>query len=440
MLRILANRTFRHLFTAQIVALVGTGLATVALALLAYDLAGERAGTVLGTALAIKMIAYVGVAPVASAFVSVLPRRATLVALDLWRASIVVFLPFVSEIWQVYLLIFLLQAGSAAFTPAFQATIPDVLPDEEDYTEALSLSRLAYDLESLASPMLAALLLGVMAFNALFSLTAIGFLASAALLLTTTLPGTRGGAHRSIYQRTTRGLRIYLATPRLRGLLAINMTVAAIGAIIFVNTVVYVQGTFGLGERQTALALACFGAGSMLAAFVLPSLLKRLPDRIVMLVAAAMLAAIGVIASSILSYEVLLAVWFLTGVAYASALLPSGRLLRHSAHADDRPALFAAQFALSHACWLVTYPLAGWLGGSAGLPMTAFALSALAFVSLVAALVIWRPDVDAELDHTHDDLTPDHPHFSEGHHRHGKAHVHAIVIDDLHPHWPGRQV
>jgi multisubunit Na+/H+ antiporter MnhG subunit len=68
MLDILAHRTYRHLFAAQVIALIGTGLATVALGLLAFDLAGDNAGMVLGTALAIKMIAYVGVAPVAAAF------------------------------------------------------------------------------------------------------------------------------------------------------------------------------------------------------------------------------------------------------------------------------------------------------------------------------------------------------------------------------------
>jgi hypothetical protein len=60
MLAILKNRTYRHLFLAQVIALVGTGLLTIALGLLAFDLAGENAGAVLGTALAIKMIAYVG--------------------------------------------------------------------------------------------------------------------------------------------------------------------------------------------------------------------------------------------------------------------------------------------------------------------------------------------------------------------------------------------
>ena len=142
MLEVLANRTYRHLFFAQVIALLGTGLATVALGLLAFDLAGANAGAVLGTALAIKMLAYIGVAPVASAMAERLPRRAVLVALDLIRAGVALMLPFVTQIWQVYVLIFVLQSASAAFTPTFQATIPDVLPEENDYTKALSLSRL----------------------------------------------------------------------------------------------------------------------------------------------------------------------------------------------------------------------------------------------------------------------------------------------------------
>ena len=123
MLAPLGNLTYRRLFAAQVIVLLGTGLATVALALLAYDLAGERAGAVLGTALAIKMVAYVTVAPVASTLVAFLPRRGLLVALDIVRAGVALMLPFVTEIWQIYVLIFVLQSASAAFTPTFQAVI-----------------------------------------------------------------------------------------------------------------------------------------------------------------------------------------------------------------------------------------------------------------------------------------------------------------------------
>lgn len=42
MLDVLSNRTYRHLFFAQVIALLGTGLATLALSLLAFDLASPN--------------------------------------------------------------------------------------------------------------------------------------------------------------------------------------------------------------------------------------------------------------------------------------------------------------------------------------------------------------------------------------------------------------
>ena len=317
MLSVLRNRTYRHLFAAQVIALIGTGLMTVALGLLAYDLAGADAGVVLGTALAIKMIAYVSVAPVAQALSDRLPRRAVLVTLDLVRAAVALFLPFVTEIWQIYLLIFVLQAASAAFTPTFQAVIPDILPDEEEYTRALSLSRLAYDLESLLSPMLAAALLTVITFSNLFAGTVIGFLISAALVVSVPLPVTEPGPRRGIWDRTTRGLRIYLATPRLRGLLAICLAVSAAGSMVIVNTVVIVKAGFGLGEAEVAWALACFGGGSMIAAFAMPRLLDKVGDRTAMLAGATVLVIGTALGSVIGSYYALLPLWLVIGFGYS---------------------------------------------------------------------------------------------------------------------------
>jgi len=436
MLGVLSNRTYRHLFLAQVVALIGTGLATVALGLLAFDLAGENAGAVLGTALAIKMVAYVAVAPVAAAFAERLPRRAMLVSLDIVRAAVALLLPFVTEIWQVYVLIFVLQSASAGFTPTFQATIPDVLPDERDYTRALSLSRLAYDLESLVSPVLAAALLTVISFHNLFTGTVVGFLVSSALVVSVVLPSPKASAPRGIYDRTTRGIRIYLATPRLRGLLAINTAVAAAGALVIVNSVVYVQAVFGLGQNETALALAAFGGGSMLVALVLPRLLDSVSDRAAMLAGASVLAVATFAAAAIPSYGWLLLLWFVIGAGYSMSQTPSGRLLRRSSRAEDRPALFAAQFALSHGCWLVTYPLAGWAGAAFGLQATALILAAIAASAVAAAAWLW-PAADPEIiEHSHDGLPVSHPHWAEGSVAGRNSHAHAFVIDDLHCTWP----
>jgi predicted MFS family arabinose efflux permease len=360
--------------------------------------------------------------------------------MDLVRAGIALLLPFVTEIWQVYLLIFLLQSASAAFTPTFQAMIPDVLPDERDYTKGLSLSRLAYDLESLVSPMLAATLLTVISFHWLFSGTVIGFLVSAALVLFVALPASpvvsRSGG---IYDKTTRGMRIYLATPRLRGLLSLNMAAAAGGAMVIVNTVVIVKGRLGFGDGDVALALAAFGAGSMLAALRLPGVLDRLKDRTLMFAAALSLGVILAVLSAVIAFApaatwgLILAGWALLGMAYSAVLTPGGRLLRRSAHAADRPAVFAAQFALSHACWLITYPLAGWLGASLSLPAIVMIFASITVLAVGLAAVFW-PSEDADIVmHDHPELPSDHLHLASSSRA---GHAHAFVIDDLHVRWP----
>ncbi|MFC0845052.1 MFS transporter [Streptomyces noboritoensis] len=397
MLSVLRNRAYRHLFTAQVVALLGTGLATVALSLLAYDMAGGHASAILGTALAIKMVAYVGVAPLVGACADRIPRRTLLVATDLTRAGVALTLPFVSQVWQIYTLIFLLQAASAAFTPVFQATVPEVLPAERDYTHALSMSRLAYDLESLLSPALAALLLTVVSYHWLFAGTTLGFLGSAALVVSAVLPRPTPAARTtSAYAKAASGARLFWADPRLRALLALDLAVAAAGAMVFVNTVVVVRGHFHEPAGAVSLALGAYGIGSIAAALWLPRLLARTGDRAVMLPAAYALPGVlvAVVATTLApagswSWAGILLTWAAIGAASSAVLTPAGRLIRRCTATPDLPAAFAAQFSLSHGCWLLTYPLAGWLAAGAGVPVTAGVLGVIALGAAGVATVVW---------------------------------------------------
>lgn len=443
MLKVLGNRTYRNVFLAQVIALVGTGLATVALGLLAYEIAGADAGAVLGTALAIKMVAYIGIAPVVGAYADRLPRKSLLVAMDLVRAGVALVLPFVDAVWQIYGLIFLLQSASAAFTPTFQATIPEILPDEGDYTNALSLSRLAYDLENLFSPMLAALLLTVVSFHWLFAGTSVGFVVSALLVVTSALPQRMAAARvvESAWRKTTRGVRIYLKTPRLVGLLAVTLAAAAGSAMVIVNTVVIVRGTDG-SQQDVALALAAYGGGSMLVALVLPAVLRRLSERTTMLIGAGVLCAVLLafaVATSVLPRDAmwtfLLAGWLVMGAGYSLCVTPGGRLLRRSSNDADRPALFAAQFALSHVCWLLAYPVAGQAGALFGMSAASALLAAIAVIGLIAGLRKWPVSDPEAVEHFHADLPASHPHLAgQG----SRSHRHAYVIDGLHTEWPRR--
>jgi predicted MFS family arabinose efflux permease len=282
--------------------------------------------------------------------------------------------------------------------------------------------RLTEDLEQLLSPILAAALPTVVSFQVLFGGTVAGFVLSALLVVTVALPMRAPAEAGQFWASTTKGIRIYLATPRLRGLMVMELAVAAAGAMIYVNTVVLVWA-----DRRWRWPLAAFGAGSMVAPFLLPRLLEHLADRPVLGGAGLMVAGVAV-TPLMPGLAPLMALWAVIGFGFCLTQAPIGRILNRSAREQDRPAVFAAQFALSHACWLVTYPLAGWIGANAGLSAPAITLAVIGAAGLAAVLRLWPASDQTILPHDHPELPLDHPHLAE----HGQQHSHSIVIDDLH--------
>lgn len=450
---------FRRLFEAHTLALLGSGFTTVALSLLAYDLEGGEAGLLLGSALGLKMLAYVVLAPIAGGLVDRIPRRGLLVALDLIRAGLVLAFVGVSSSSEIYLLIFLINACTAGFTPIYQATIPDLLKDGAEYTKGLILSRISYDLEGLLSPALSTLALLFIGYPAFFVLNSIAFVISAILIGGTPLPDpTRRDRPDSIRYNLTFGLRAYLATPRLRGLLSLHAAVSMAGAMLIVNTVVIVRGPLQGSNADVALVFASSGAGSLLAALAMPTLLKRGSLRSIVLMGSALLPAALAAGSTAVRLASLMAAWLVLGAGMSLVQTAAGRIVEASCNPADRSAYFAAHFSLSHANWLVAYPLAGWTGAYFGLN-TAFALaSTIALLATLAAFHFWPRNDPESLWHIHDEVDHSHRHDRDEHHLHihddnnagptkGESHSHRhqhdalehshpFVIDAHHEKWP----
>lgn len=404
MLRALRLPTYRRLFAAQVVALLGTGLATVALGLTAYDLSGTDASALLGLIFTVKMIAYVGVAPVATALLRRVPRRTLLVSSDAVRALAALALPFARDLPSILLLVFLLQASSATFTPAFQGVIPHVAEDPEDYTSALALSRLAYEVEAIVSPALAALALLLLPTSGLFVGTALGFLGSALLVLSAGLPRDldAAGDEPPTRERLVRGARLLVRTPALRPILMLNLVEAAVVAIVLVETVVIVRSDLGLGEAWVAVFLGLQGAGSIGAAAALPRLLRgRRPLDVVVPAAGTLVALAAATAGVLWAHPPLLGVWIgvlwvVIGVAWAVASTPLSLMIRDAVDPALLTEAFAGQFSLSHACWLFTYPTIG-LVGAASVPAAALVGAAVGGAALLGAVALAR-DVTPSAD------------------------------------------
>lgn len=398
MLAVLRNQTYRRLFIAHCVALIGTGILTVALGLLAYDIGGGDAGVILGVAMMVKMVAYVFLTPFLSALSARFQSKHVLVVSDVLRAGAALLLPFVTDAWQIYVLIFVLQCASALFTPAFQALIPDIVNDDEQYTYALTLSRMSYDAESLASPLIAAALLTVMDFNLLFLGTTFGFLFSAVVILRTRLPRREGQIDRSFGRRVVEGLHAFLSCRELRGLLGLNLALSASTSVVVVTTVIVVNDDLGGESTGVALLLACFGVGSLLTAIGAPRLVRKWPDYTVMFVSVlpmpGVLLALGwcltTLAPGSLRW-ITPVIWFMFGLLTSSVLTLSGRLLRRFSTAGSRNAVFGAYFSLSHGFLLIMYPAAGSLSSQFGVGATATILSAVCLAGVLICLSIWRP-------------------------------------------------
>lgn len=195
----------------------------------------------------------------------------------------------------------------------------------------------------------------------------------------------------------------------------------------------------------------------MIAALLMPRALQKVSERPLMLFGGGVMAAAVLLGTFLPDIAGLMMLWFLIGFGSSLVQTPVGRLLIRSCQESDRPAVFAAQFSLSHACWLVAYPLAGWVGANLDLAAAFGVMGAIALFSAAVSWILWPVKEPESLEHTHEPLDHSHLHCHDAHHQHehegwegpephshrhhhvSLRHRHRLVIDEHHPYWPARE-
>ncbi|MEM9223537.1 MAG: hypothetical protein AAGB11_14215 [Pseudomonadota bacterium] len=264
---LLQHPEFFRLFAAQVLSLVAIGVMTVSLSLTAFNFGGVQfGGLLLVGILAFKMVVYVLVAPLAEAVFSHYPRGKVLAGINMVREMLVRATVVSGGALSIIVLSFSVFATSSAFTPLIEGTIPELLPNEALYTKALALSRIANTAEEFLSPLVAGLALSIVAADALFLLPAVFFAASTAMVFLTSLPALSASAKAPFLTRLSRGARIYVRTPRLRGLWLVQFGLTLPLAWVLVNFVGYA----GLHSPSPHILypqlLVFFGTGTALGA------------------------------------------------------------------------------------------------------------------------------------------------------------------------------
>lgn len=120
---------FRRLLIGQGASALGDWMGTFALMALVDHLSDSAAAV--GGILAFRLIPAALGGTLAAKLVNRWDRRRTMITMDLLRAGMIAVVPFVQELWWVYLWAFALEAPSVVFLASRDSAIPDLV-DESD--------------------------------------------------------------------------------------------------------------------------------------------------------------------------------------------------------------------------------------------------------------------------------------------------------------------
>jgi MFS family permease len=177
----LRHRDFRLLWTGMTISLIGDGIFLVAMAWQAYELWNAPAAlSLLGIGMTIPTIAFLLPAGVLT---DRLDRRSIMLFADIGRGVVIAALAVLSltgllTFWELMVLVALYGVGTAFFTPAFEAIVPDIVPTA-DLAAANSLDQFVRPIAlRLAGPALGGVLVASVGTGGAFAADAASFAAS----------------------------------------------------------------------------------------------------------------------------------------------------------------------------------------------------------------------------------------------------------------------
>ncbi|NJM46371.1 MAG: MFS transporter [Alkalinema sp. RU_4_3] len=431
-LQSLGNGLFTRLYLAQAINLLGDSLTWLGLALLAFELAGKESGSLLAGALTLRVLAFVVLSPIAGVLADRVDRKALMITTHIARMGIVCLFPFVTQIWQIYGLVLLLNVFSAFFTPTYTATIPLVTQPEER-PGAIALSSATYQLLGVLGPGLAGGIAAWVGTRQVFFLDGLTFLIAAVLIMG--LPGQKmvsqpqANTVQGKWQDIQTGSRCLWLDAPLRYALFLQLIAAIAGAEILVNTVGYVQGPLGLGQVEYGWLMAAFGIGATGASIGLGRLGRRFNSIIVMSLGA-LLITLAILPVTLMPLGGLVLLWTLAGMGQTFVNLPTQNLIADRVAVEIQGRVYGAHFAWSHLWWAFAYPLAGGLGRVA-FPYHFLWSGLLSLVLLSIGYLVYRPQ---QLVQYQAGLWHDHEHHHQGEHYHSHPANPAISHSHLHFH------
>ena len=275
------HRPLNDLLFGQAVSSLGDWMGTVALMALVLQLTDSA--TAVGGVLVLRLAPTVFAGPLAARLTNRWSRRRIMLAMDAVRVPLVALLPWVVHLWWIYACAFAVELAGMVFLPARDASIPDLVNDDDDLAMANGLVlATSYGMIPIGAAVYAVVAAvaggsgGLAAARVVFAVDALTFAVSyraiARLPELGCLPSTAGypaedgedgdegedgGA-----AAAPGGFRAALRLPLVRQLAPAAAVVAAGLGALFSLGIVWVREVLGASDTQFGLLIASFGVGA----------------------------------------------------------------------------------------------------------------------------------------------------------------------------------
>jgi MFS family permease len=384
LLRLFGGRSYFRLWLAQVVSSLGDWIGLVAILSLAQRV-GNSASAV-GLVMSARMVPGFFLAPLGGVLVDRWDRRKTMVVCDIGRGLVLATLPFVDTVGGLVLASFVLEIFTLLWTPAKEASVPNLVPAENLSTaNSLSLAA-AYGTFPIAAGVSAVLFkvaerLGE--YDALDALRVnresiaiwfdvLTFLLSAALIWTVTLPRherpERGVGEgkidlRQTFRELAEGWRFSGTHPVVRAVMVGLGTGLLGGGMVVPLGPDFSDRVLGGGPTGFSLLLTALGSGVAAGVLLLSALQKRLP-RLRIFTFSVFGGGISMfLAASMSTLPLAMAFVFGLGVCAGSVYVVGFTILHETVDDDLRGRIFSTLYTLVRLCLLSALALAPFLAG-----------------------------------------------------------------------------
>ena len=271
------NRHFRRLYVASLVSLGGDWFLLVALFGLVYELSGPLA---VGLLIAAQEIPFFLVSPVGGALADRLDRRRLMIVCDVVRTVLCLGFLLVREestIWLAFALLAAISSFSAAFDPASNAALPNLV-EPDDLGPANALTGSVWGTMLAVGAALGGIVAATLGRDAAFVIDAASFGLSAILIagVRRSFAEARAGhvEHPGVVRATTETARYARRDHRVLALLGVKAGFG-IGAGVLVLLSVFAERVFHLGEIGIGVLMSARGVGALIGPFLGRSLAGR---------------------------------------------------------------------------------------------------------------------------------------------------------------------